>query len=398
MSRPFSLTKAKNGNGRRPDRAPEPSPPDGGAELLAGPISILPERYESHPARPFAAIAIRVALWGAVALGCLGGIVGLLRPPAKAPAPTVAASSDPGAVPAPVGGMAELVVREWLTATPDKEDELVPLFVERPVLDGLSAGDLSVGRVTTIAGRVLQEDYWAVTVEAEVTETVPVVDENDPAAGEVPGAEQATERRTSTWYLEVPIVGNPESGLLALTRPSVLPGPPTPSTGWQASVNDPVQPSADDPTLETVEGFLDALLAGNGDPGRYVAPRVEVTAASPPPFADTEVVDLAIDELKEGEFRVLAEIKATTPGGARQMFSYELVVVERVDRLEITQFSGAPTMVAGTAQPADAEGGQTAEDGTGSTGSTDESPATSVDTTAPDGGGDPAADEVPAGG
>ncbi len=39
---------------------------------------------------------------------------------------------------------------------------------------------------------------------------------------------------------------------------------------------------------------------------------------------------------------------ATTPGGSIQTLTYELLVVERVDRLEITQFSGAPTLVAGS--------------------------------------------------
>lgn len=392
MSRPFSLTRSKNGNGNGRATGPDHPPPGGEAELLVAPGSVLPERYESRPARPFTAIGIRVLLWGAVAFGCLGGVVGLLRPPAKPAAPTTVAGPEQAGVPAPVAGQAELVVREWLTATPDEEDQLLGLFVEPPVLDGLSAGNLNVGRVTTIAGRVLQEGYWAVTVEAEVTETIPVSGSDDPAAGEDPGTatQQTEERRTSVWYLEVPIVGDPEKGLLALTTPSVLPGPPQASTGWQASVHEPVKPNADDPTLETVEGFLDALLAGTGDPGRYVAPRVKVTPANPPPFSDIEVVDVATDQLHEGEYRVLARIKALTPGGARQLFSYELVVVERVDRLEITQFSGAPTMVAGSAQPPEDPGAADQSDTTTGqgTGGQEESPSSSVsDTTeAPAGG------------
>jgi hypothetical protein len=403
VSRPFSRSKplradigpnGHNGNGRD-DR----SYPDGGAELVSGPSSVLPARYESRPARPFIAIGIRVLLWSAVALGCLGGIVGLLRPPAAAQAPTSAAP-DPGAVPASVAGTAELTVREWLTATADDEDELIGLFVEPPVLDGLAAGDLSVGRVTTIAGRVLQEDYWAVTVEAEVTETVPIVDPDDPAATEN-GAEPETGRQTSIWYLEVPIVGDPETGLLALTRPSVLPGPPTPTTGWRASLNAPTEPGDDDPTVQTVEGFFDAMLAGSGDAGRYVAPGLEVTPADPPPFTDTEVVDVAVDKLGEGEYRVLAQVRVATPGGARQIYSYELFVVERVDRLEITHFAGAPTRIAGSARPEqDEDEAPEGDQGTaGDAGGEGAPPTSSVDTTAPAGAADPvtdpAADESP---
>jgi hypothetical protein len=111
------------------------------------------------------------------------------------------------------------------------------------------------------------------------------------------------------------------------------------------------EPQPDDPTAATVEGFFDALLAGDGDPARYTAPRVELTPANPPLFVDTTVVDLAIDEMTTGEFRVLARISATTEGGSTQLFSYELVVVERVDRLEVAEFSGAPSRVAGSPQP-----------------------------------------------
>jgi hypothetical protein len=87
---------------------------------------------------------------------------------------------------------------------------------------------------------------------------------------------------------------------------------------------------------------------------------------------------------------VLAHIKATTPGGARQMFSYELVVVERVDRLEIVQFSGAPTMVAGTAAPPEPEGADD-EDGAddeGGDGSTTDSTAAESGNGGDDGSGD----------
>jgi hypothetical protein len=185
---------------------------------------------------------------------------------------------------------------------------------------------------------------------------VPVVDDEatDPAAAEdgpVAAAPTTEEQRTVTWYLEVSIVGDVRSGFAALTTPAVLPGPPEVSTGWRASLDDPEEPSSDDVTARTVAGFLDALLAGAGDPERYMAPGVHAAAAEPAPFADVEVATLAIDQLPDDEHRVLAEVWATTPGGTRQAFSYELIVVERLDRLEITQFSGAPSRVAGSADP-----------------------------------------------
>jgi hypothetical protein len=198
-----------------------------------------------------------------------------------------------------------------------------------------------------------------------VTETVPVADGNDPAAGEDGGGsgDRETERRTTKWILEVAIVGDVERGLMALTAPAVLPAGPVATTGWRPSVNEPKPPATDDPTAATVEGFFDAVLAGDGDPSRYVAPRVAIEAADPPPFADTEVVSLAADEMTDGQYRVLAMIRAITPGGSHQMFSYELIVVERIDRLEIIQYSGAPTLVAGSAQPPEPEADAPAEGG-----------------------------------
>jgi hypothetical protein len=371
VTRLWTYSKAKggsngaNGNGQPP---PPSWPPDGGTEMVALPMGVEPERYASRPARSLAPMAIRIGLWAAVALGCVGGIVGLLRPSGGEPETVVAPSDDELGVPGPVVRMAEVVAEEWLTATEDDEERLASLFVEPPSLEGVATGELRVGRVAAIAGRPLQEGYWAVTVEVEVTESIPVAEETedpaagegdqDPAAGEdgaaaaVPAAE---EDRTTVWYLDVPIVGQVDGGLAALTTPAVLPGRPEVSTGWRPSLGDPQPPADGDPTASKVDGFLGALLTGAGDPERYVAPGVTARPADPAPFADIEVTALAVDQLAEGEYRVLAEVSALTIGGARQRFSYELVVVERVDRLEITQFSGAPTMVAGSADPSESE-------------------------------------------
>lgn len=393
MTRLWTFSKSNgNGNGggsaHGPTQAPWPPP----AELVAAPSTGVVERYDSRPVRPIASVAIRVVLWGAVALGAIGGLVGLLRPSGGGDEPVAVPQDDRVDVPAPVAGTAEMVVQEWLTATEDDEERLAQLFVEPPSLAQVDTTDVQVGRVTTIAGRPLQENYWAVTVRAEVSEPIEVTDDaaaDDPAAAEnggVPAAPAQEERQTSVWYLEVGIAGDVETGLVALTTPAVLPGPPAVATGWRPSLTEPDAPADGDPTAATVEGFFDALLAGNGDPERYVSPGVTATAANPPPFADTEVESLAIDQLPEdGGYRVLANIWGTTPGGARQRFAYELVVVERVDRLEITQFSGAPTMVAGSAEVPDQSGESDQSDQTDQTDQTDpgsESPAgTSSETT-----------------
>ncbi len=361
VTRLWSYSKAGNGHNGNGEAPSWPAP--GEAQLVAAPAAAEPERYQSRRPRPIAQLAVRVGLWGAVLLGCLGGVVSLFRSPTDAPEPVVVPAEDGAEVPAPVARMAEVVAEEWLTATPDEEERLATLFLQPPSLQGVVTDELSVGRVNAIAGRQLQEGYWAVTVEVAVTETVPVVaeDAEDPAAAEDgPVANQADpaageQEQTVLWLLDVPIVGQVDGGLVALTTPAVLPERPAVSTGWEPSLTDPQPPAVDDATASTVEGFLDALLAGAGDPDRYLEPGLELAPAEPAPFTDVEVVTLAVDEMEEGEYRVLAEVAALTAGGARQRFSYELVVVERVDRLEVTQFSGAPSLVAGSPEPPESE-------------------------------------------
>lgn len=340
---------------QRPQRAPE---------VLTVPTTGSVERhYVPRPPRPILQLAVRILLWGAVTLGAVGGIVGLLRPPPATPVPVIAPSPSTVDIPAPVASVAEQAVQQWLTAS-DQEDRerLAALFIEPPALpDGAREGEdgeLTVGRLTTVAGRVMQEgSWWSVDVAAEVTESVPVVEGSDDASvAPDPAAptEQAGEAtRTSTWYVQVTIVGHVDTGLAALTTPAIMPTGPSVSTGWRATRTELRAPEPDSMTSRTVEGFFDALLAGQGDPSRYLSPGVDVTSAEAPMFADTEVAALAADQAPDGRSRILAQLTGVTPGGARRPLTYELLVVERIDRLEIVQFAGAPTLLDGSADPPD---------------------------------------------
>ncbi|MDD9350607.1 conjugal transfer protein, partial [Mumia sp.] len=336
--------------GRGPTEGwPDPgtSPPE--VELLGGGDTVLSTAYGVSPVRPLAQLAARVGLWGAVGIGVVGGLVGILRPPVQQVEAVAEQSDDDTVVPAPVAGVAELVVQEWLTVDDDREDEVIEaLFVEPPDALGASQGNLAVGRVTTVSGEARHEGYWAVTVAAEVTESIPLPE------GEPGDAGDGLEHVGTTWFVEVAIVGDTDGRLAALTTPAIVPPPPEVVTGWYASTDRP-RPAEEGPLTTAVEGFLGALLAGGGDPSRYLAPGGELSAVSPVPFVEVRLVQMSADDLGDGRTRVLAEIDATTRGGTTTRLTYEIVLEEWADRWEITQFSGAPTLLVGEPPPEDAD-------------------------------------------
>ncbi len=321
----------------QPQSPPRPtfdSGTDPDAVELAGPVS---ERYAVRAVRPGAQLAARIGLWTAVVLGCLGGIVGMVRPAAEPVEPVVERSVEGAAVPAPVAGVAELAVGEWLTATDEDEASLDALYVESVSTRGVDTERLSVGRLTTVAGRQIDDGYWAVTVAADVVEVAG--SDAAAAAGEPPAS------TTTTWFVEVAVVGEVDGSLSALTTPAVLPAPPAVADDWRRSGPSARTPDAEDPVVSTVQGFLAALLTGEGDPSRYLAPGETIAAADPVPFAELVVVQMAITDIDDTRARAWTQVQVTTPGGSRHVVAYEVVVVQRVDRWEVVEVSGVPTEV-----------------------------------------------------
>jgi hypothetical protein len=344
----------------QPDAGAGPSywPRDPAFDPAAGVLDVEePTRhYAVRPVRPVAQLAARVGLWGAVGFGCLGGFVGLVRPAPAADLPAVV-ETDTAAVPSPVTGVAELVVTRWLTATEEDQDRLDALFVDGVTVDDGGAQGLIVGDVTAVAGRRIEEGYWAVTVAAEVTEPAA------PQAADTDAAGNA-EAPTTTWFVEVGIVGDADGGLAALTTPAVLPAPPTVSDGWQRDDAGAWTPDEDDPVVATIEGFLTALLTGEGDPSRYLAPGGSIVPADPPPFTELVVMQMAaVGNSDDTEVRAWTQVQVTTPGGARRVVAYEVVIARRVDRWEVVELSGVPTRVD---RPADTDPAPPVPSGDGS--------------------------------
>ncbi|HET6953116.1 MAG TPA: conjugal transfer protein [Acidimicrobiales bacterium] len=295
------------------------------------------DHYDWRPPRRTAQLATRIGLWAAVALGALGGVVALVGgggAPEPAPITPVPSSSS---VAGPVAGMAERVVEAWFTVSPDAAGDLAALFVEPPRASGLASDNLVVERVTTVAGTRVTDGYWKVTVAVDLVETV------TPDVEGTPDVEPTSV--PTTWYVEVAIVGDVNRGLAALTTPSVVPPPSAVASGWAATDTPYEQPDPADPMAETVEGFLAALLAGAGDAAPYLAAGVDIPALDPVPFAKLELAEMSSFELDEGRMRVMAQVRVETPGGALTYFGYELILTQRLDRWEVSQFAGAPSLV-----------------------------------------------------
>lgn len=330
--------------------------------------------YRAQPQQLWRERGIRIGLWTAVVVGAVAGVAGFLRTPSEAEVPLDSPTDD--LVPAPVANFAELAVEEWLLApTPDGDpDQLEPLYIEHPILDRVANEDLTVDRVVTIGGGAIDDGYWQVTVAADVVEPAPPDDEasdnggdgDEDDAGDEAGFEEESSEpdliqpegssgdddsedqgvALSRWYVEIGIVGDAAGGLAAVRAPAVVEEPPS-ARDSAAPVGDATtaRPDPDDPLVSLIAGFLDAWLAGGGDPSRYVVNGATLPAVDPPPFASMELRSIGVEELGEDGVRAQVDVLATTPSGNRQSMAYELYARESGTRWELYEVSGAPTII-----------------------------------------------------
>jgi hypothetical protein len=327
-------------------------------EVISGRIP-----YPAKTVRPWSRLVLRTLLWAGVALGALGGVVALASAAgggstAVAEPAIVMGDPDVAAVPASVAVVAELVVEEWLVATEEDADRMAELFVETPLLPASEdLGFRQVNRVHAVSGEPVAAGYWAVTVWAEMVDVGPVdpagtglepaTDFDAPGGGDLrDDGESYQPPPTLSWYVEVGIVGDPTGALAALRTPAVLPTPPSVEDGWTTIAADIRQPGLDSPEADTIEGFLQGFLAGEGDPSRYLAPdaRPGLHGPAEPLFTDLSLVALAVEDEDDGAIRAQAFVEARTIGGSAQIMAYELVAEWRGDRYEVRELWGAASL------------------------------------------------------
>lgn len=259
------------------------------------------------------------ALWGAVALALLLGLVNLAGRPATAPAPAAGPAAPPRV--APPGGCAELVVAAWLAGD---TDTLADVPGQAP-----SAPEPGRRRAvhTYTAAATPAEHAWGYLVGAQV-------EVRDPDGRWAPAG---------LWFFIVTMIPS-EAGCQGWS-PAALPAQvPAPQLGGGVPLPYPVTlPASGTPLVSTLEAFFAGLLTGAEDLERYLAPGVTVPAVVPPPYRQVSVTELrARDELAEPGAVVpaegtLAQVLATveTDDGDDLPLVYPVTLAVRGGRWEV---------------------------------------------------------------
>jgi hypothetical protein len=275
--------------------------------------------------------AMRAGLLALLLIGAVGGASELLgsgnRAAAEATATATAPQEPEPAGDLGAGGFAELYVAAWLSAGRRSTEAIAPYYPEPVSLADAEAGRYRAARTSTLGlERAEGDDYWSVTVAADVVRT----------------GEDGVEEPVGVRYYTVGVLGTGD-GFVATTLPAQVPGPATLATPERA-IEDLEAPEGE---LEAVgralEGFFDALLTGSGDIERYVVPENQLTAIDPVPFETAEIESLGARPNVDDPTLMLVRVAvvATDSDGAGIVMHYTLTVQQRSERWEVVELMGA---------------------------------------------------------
>lgn len=264
--------------------------------------------------------AVTAGLWALVSVGAVGGAVALARPPASASPQEALIDPAGGVVPPEVLGMGEWVVRIAVSAA---DTASVGLDIEDPA-ERFRTPDARVRVVsaTAIAAELVTNDYWAVTVAAEV---------------------ELAADGLARWFFEVGVIDDP-AGPYAATDPALVTAPSVGERrlGVEGTLR---PPDLSDPAMATVASFLTDLLSGDAAVGRWTAPDITIgPAVVAGTFSDVRVSRAAIAETSTDTRRVRVEVLATTATEATVALVYEVTLASRGGRWEVIGLTGAPTL------------------------------------------------------
>lgn len=259
--------------------------------------------------------ATAVVLWILILAAAVGGISALLRPSSSGSSEGAASAATPDQSQSRLvaSGFAERYVTAYLEAGSDGSG-LVPYLGYTPELPGTAAAGAVTAPVRTVDVAEAGDDYWAVTVVVGA-----------------PGEERF-------WRAAVDV--DPES------FDAVAVGLPAPVAAPAAAEREELAvtlatPPADDPLVETVNGFLAAYLCGQGDLSRYLRPGTSLTAADPAVCSEIEIVRWGALSEDEGHQTVVVEAQLGTGQNAR-IATYSAAMTRRDGRWEIAELLPAP--------------------------------------------------------
>lgn len=290
--------------------------PGGGGDLHGSPAAgSRPRRAGSGAGRVWAVRAATLALWLLVMASAASGIAALLlrQPPARPGAGRVPAAS--------VGpeGFAELYVATFLGDAGEGKEDLIKGFYPVPVsLRGVVPGARYVSRTATLRASQVEPGYWSVVVAADLLV-----------------ATQGGYRRDGIHYYSVG-VAEVEGGFAATSLPAEIP-PPVTASAPQPEL--PLTAPTQGPAADAASRFFSALLAGEGELQRYVAPNSRIRPVVPAPFASASVRRLGLEPAVAAGATHLAqaEVEAVDAEERRQLFHYFLRMAERDGRWEVVE-------------------------------------------------------------
>jgi hypothetical protein len=288
-----------------------------------GPLIGRSERQRALLDRPWKVRLLQTAILVVVLIGAATGPLALLRAGAERGQTGTAA-----APPSPVGatGFAQLFVAAWLNqADPDHPETLAAFDpdVTAEDLTGMVPGQLYAARTVAIDATPAGPDYWAVTVAAEVLQSV-----------------KGSLRPAGTRFYGVGIQAA-GGRFIATSLPEQINPPPTAAARPTFWVEELLAPQPDDPLADTLTQFFTAMLAGKGELERYVDPQSGLAVLKPAPC--TQVVLRAYGQTPFGTNEAVAKAQVSCQDAARRInvLEYWLDLEQTQGRWEVTRLHRA---------------------------------------------------------
>lgn len=281
--------------------------------------------------------AATLGLWAFLACGPAALVLALMSGSDQIPvaASTANADQQSAAGRVAVSAFAEDFVTTWLSTRAGQEQRL-GRFVGGASSISLPERPWTVTNTATAAASQESDDLWAVTIAASVK-----------------GQRGAPVRR----YFQVPIKFS-AGDLVAQSLPAPVPSPPLAAP---AALDYPYRANMNGPVALAAQDFLSALITGNGDVSRYIAPTAFIEAIAPPPYTRLTIETVRIDQNLEedlsadvpqgAQLRLLVDATARDTKITEISVQYALTMSARDGRWEVAQIDPVPMLTAPTDPP-----------------------------------------------